>query len=134
MFMREALYLVRFGDAAASGYPHSGVLVMVGGRLFGGDSGFYYRGKLTREGDTIAATVEMTRHDPKWHSAFGDPSRSFAIKITGQVWGLNIVGKMERVGTGLTVPMELLWATDLPSRSDGMQNEKPMQPQDALAA
>jgi hypothetical protein len=132
--MREALYLVRFGDAAASGYPNSGVLVMVGGRLFGGDSGFYYRGKFTREGDTIVATVEMIRHDPKWHSAFGDPSRSFAIKISGQVWGLNVVGKMARVGTGITVPMELLWAADLPSRSDQMQNEKTMQPQHALAA
>ena len=132
--MREALYLVRFGDAAASGYPNSGVLVMVGGRLFGGDSGFYYRGTFTHEDGVIAATVEMIRHDPKWHSAFGDPSRSFAIKITGQVWGLNVVGKMERVGTGLTVPMELLWAADLPNRSDQMQNEKAVQQLAALAA
>jgi hypothetical protein len=132
--VREALYLVKFGDAAASGYPNSGVLVIVGGRLFGGDSGFYYRGTVTHEGDTFAATVEMTRHDPKWHSAFGDPSRSFAIKITGQIWGRNVVGKMERVGTGLTVPMELVWAADLPSRSDQVRNEKAGQQLAALAA
>jgi T3SS negative regulator,GrlR len=132
--VREALYLVKFGDAAASGYPNGGVLVMVGGRLFGGDSGFYYRGTVSHEGDAIAATIEMTRHDPKWHSAFGEPSRSFAIKITGQILGPNVVGKMERVGTGLTVPMELLWAADMPNRSDQMQTKKAMQQLAALAA
>jgi hypothetical protein len=132
--VREALYLVKFGDTAATGYPNSGVLVMVGGRLFGGDSGFYYRGTITREGDAIAATIEMIRHDPKWRSAFGEPSRSFAIKITGQIWGPNVVGKMERVGTGLTVPMELLWAADIPHQSDQTQNEKAVQQLAALAA
>jgi hypothetical protein len=132
--VREALYLVRFGDVAASGYPNSGVLMMVGGRLFGGDSGFYYRGTFTHVDDVIVVTAEMIRHDPKWRSAFGDHARSFAIKITGQVWGLNVVGNMERVGTGIVVPIELLWAADLPSTSDRKLNGKTMRLLDALAA
>ena len=115
--MRDALYLVKFGDVAASGYPNSGVVVMTGGRLLGGDSGFYYRGTFTRQDDVVAATFEMTRHDPKWPNAFGDHERALAIKITWQVRGQDVVGKMERVGTGITVPVSLLWAADLPSRA-----------------
>ena len=89
---------------------------MVGDRLFGGDSGFYYRGTFNHDGTAVTATVEMTRHDPKWPSAFGDHPRTLATKITGQVQGRDVVGRLERVGTGITVPVALLWAAYLPIR------------------
>jgi hypothetical protein len=77
--------------------------------------------------------VEMIRLDPKWWlSASRDHVRSGAIRMTGQVLGRRFVGKMESVG--ITVPTEVLWAADLPNRSNRMQNGKATQQWDALAA
>ena len=42
MIAQEALYLVEFGDIAASTFRNGGVAILEANRIFGGDGGYYY--------------------------------------------------------------------------------------------
>jgi hypothetical protein len=59
----EALWAVTFGTAHNLGW---GVLVFETGRIFGGDTCFYYVGRFTynQRDQTIAGDVEVSRHAP----------------------------------------------------------------------
>jgi hypothetical protein len=112
--MREALYLVKFGDVENGQRLNGGVAVLETNRIFGGDSGYFYLGTYTLKDGEITATVEVTKHDPEWRNAFGDDARVFKLQITGQVDGQDIVGTMRRLDTGQTLPIALLYTARLP--------------------
>jgi len=53
------LYKVEFGTPLGSG---TGVVVIEGGKLRGGDSSMYYVGSFAISGDQISASVATNRH------------------------------------------------------------------------
>ena len=57
--MRNGLYKVHFITQLGSG---AGVVVLRDGRLYGGDSGMYYVGDYTLNGDHFTADVRTDRH------------------------------------------------------------------------
>lgn len=72
--MIEGLWVIKFltpDDPTMA--LNGGVVVVETGRIFGGDSGYFYVGSLDPAGKgTWNANVRITRHDPDIESVFGD--------------------------------------------------------------
>src|SRR5258706_308137 len=77
MRLLESLYVIEFGDVAGQNYRNGGVVVLETNRVFGGDSGYYYVGPFSTDGQRIEATVKIIKHNPKWQDAFGTTAQSF---------------------------------------------------------
>ena len=89
----EALWIAHFGDVFTigtgdvftAGTSNGGVVVFETGRVFGGDSGFFYLGEYDVSGDILSAKVTITRFKPGVPSVFGwDIDGSRRIEIRGQ--------------------------------------------------
>jgi hypothetical protein len=78
--MREGLYAIRFRTAHGQG---SGVIVLEGGRMRGGDSRMAYSGRYTFSGDMFSADLAVTTHTdvPTMRSLFG--LDAFALALHG---------------------------------------------------
>jgi T3SS negative regulator,GrlR len=62
--VEEALYVVEFGDMAASGtYRNGGVIVLETGRVYGGDSGYYYVGTYSVKDGQLTGEVKVVKHN-----------------------------------------------------------------------
>ena len=82
--MTEGVYLVSFGDVAAPGkFINGGVVMLDTLKVYGGDSGYYYTGNYSVNGDKISADVRIEKHNPGWVDAFGTGLKSFKIKLEG---------------------------------------------------
>lgn len=68
--MRDGLYKVDFKTPLGFG---SGVVHLLGGKMWGGDAALYYVGSLLEEGNRFKATVRVDRHShqPGIASVFG---------------------------------------------------------------
>lgn len=79
----EALYIVHFTGLCAGGGVAGGVAVLEGGRIFGGDSGYFFTGSYSLDGDSFEAGVTIERHtrDPNWPTAWGDHAASFDARV-----------------------------------------------------
>lgn len=66
----EGLWIVKFTAAQLSG---SGVLVLSQGKVFGGETGFYYIGTYVADGNVVKARVMIRNFDPSVPSGFGIP-------------------------------------------------------------
>jgi hypothetical protein len=114
--MREALYVVEFGDVSVPGtYRNGGVAVLETGRVFGGDSGFYYLGEFQSTNGTVTATIDVTQHNPLIQNAWGNGATNFKLQMRGEVQGQNLVGTMTLAGSSLSLPIRLSWKADLPN-------------------
>ena len=59
------VHFSRTGDSAGSG-----VVIFHKGKLFGGETGFYYIGTYTSEGNVLKARVMIRNFDPSTPSGF----------------------------------------------------------------
>ena len=78
--MDDGLYVARFRtplDEAA------GVIVISGDAVMGGDSGMYYHGRISADGDKITVKMVVHRHNEVALSVFGDFA-FFALTLTGK--------------------------------------------------
>ena len=80
--MLNGLWTVEFSSAL--NIVGKGVLVLSGGRLFGGDSGYYYSGSFEVDGSTVSGTIDATRFDINSVSVFGDIG-DFSLSFEGTV-------------------------------------------------
>ncbi len=87
--MLNGLWTVEFSSAL--NIVGKGVLVLSDGRLFGGDSGYYYSGNFKVDGNTVSGTIEATRFDINSVSVFGDIG-DFSLSFDGTVSGATIDG------------------------------------------
>lgn len=81
--MIDGLYVAKFRtplDEAA------GVIVIANDRVMGGDSGMYYTGSISEDGDKITVKMEVRRHNEVALSVFGDFD-AFALTLTGKKKG-----------------------------------------------
>lgn len=112
----EALYSVSFGDILSSN-PHEngGVIIFETGRVYGGDSGYYYLGTFETGQDKIKADITVTKHNPSWGNAFGDAAITFKIKVSASINDNIIEGHMTRSDMPqLTLPVRLKKLAALP--------------------
>jgi len=79
--MLEALWSVEFvSNVQALG---AGVAVFETGRVFGGDSQYYYLGDFRVVNGVIQADIEVNHYFGPLSSVFG-PLKKFNLKLTGQ--------------------------------------------------
>ncbi|MBU4388723.1 MAG: hypothetical protein KKB23_04205 [Proteobacteria bacterium] len=62
----------------------SGVLIVNGDKLLGGDDGYYYSGTWTIRGNTIEATIAVLKHNPNSISVFGNIDH-FQLNLIGEI-------------------------------------------------
>ena len=74
--MDAGLYLARFRTPLDDA---SGIIVVTGDRVQGGDSGMYYTGEITGEDNNI----NVRQHDATRQSVFGDVD-DFTLVLTGR--------------------------------------------------
>jgi hypothetical protein len=66
--IKDGLYKVSFQTPMGVG---AGVAYASGGKMWGGDSGIYYVGTYSQEGNQLTANVTTTRHTGGANSVFG---------------------------------------------------------------
>jgi hypothetical protein len=80
--LENALWLVRFSAADGSDYG-TGVISFKDGKVFGGDSWYFYAGQYQANGQDITAKVRVKQHS-EGVSIFG-PLREFNLTLSGSV-------------------------------------------------
>jgi hypothetical protein len=107
--MRDGLYGVKFQTPFGMG---AGVIVKVGDRVFGGDTGFAWDGNLSVANDTLDGQLNVQRHDTGMPSVFG-PLNSFVLTFNGagNENGATLTATTPSApGVNMTVKMKLLKA------------------------
>ena len=64
----------------------SGLVVLKGGAVNGGDDGFVYRGTYKAEGQKVTAEIAVSKHNPGAQSVFG-PIDNYTLALTGTTEG-----------------------------------------------
>ncbi|MEQ8404124.1 MAG: GrlR family regulatory protein [Oceanicaulis sp.] len=80
MLMDAGLYLARFRTPLDDA---SGIIVVTGDRVHGGDSGMYYTGQITGEDNAIKVRLRVRQHDDSRPSVFGEVD-DFTLVLTGR--------------------------------------------------
>ena len=93
----EGFWFVRFGDAYVPGLPNAGVAILETGRVFGGDSQFYYRGHYQVDGERVTAQVRIAPIIGEGDTAFGtNEAAPTDVELEGRRIKSSIVGDMWR--------------------------------------
>lgn len=79
--MLEALWSVEF-VSNMQGFG-AGVAVFETGRIFGGDSQYYYVGAYRQKDGVLSAELEVTHYAGEPSSVFG-PAKKFHLKVSGK--------------------------------------------------
>lgn len=93
--MKNGLYKVEFQTPVGAG---AGVVTLADGIIAGGDSGIYYTGSFSMNGDNITAKVRTGRHTEGLDSVFGTDNLN--ITMNGKVSG----GSANFTATATEVP------------------------------
>jgi hypothetical protein len=96
----EGFWLVQFSGVQGFG---AGVLTLVNGQVFGGDSSMLYRGTYSQQGNTLNARVHVIQHTsvPGMQSVMG--RGEFDLELSGTLQGERITA----TGTIPGTPMRL---------------------------
>jgi len=99
----EAVWSVIF---QTHGGKHAGVLTMTNGRVFGGDSSFFYKGHYEDFGDFLFVSLTITHHFGPNTTAWGDQKNKLSMNATGVAVDKNrIDGQLTRYD-GKFVPLK----------------------------
>jgi hypothetical protein len=79
----EALWTVQF-ELANHGWTNGGVVVLESGRLFGGDSQYYYVGHYGLDGRVISGSMRSTHYHGPISTAFGTNEHHFELSIQAE--------------------------------------------------
>lgn len=82
--MNDGLWIVEFTSSV--GLSGTGILVISGERLLGGDIGYYYSGQCKVEGEKLQGSVNVIRFDQNTLSVFGD-EENFTLQLDGIIRG-----------------------------------------------
>ena len=117
----EALWAVYFDDAQNSfglipGMVNAGVAVIESGKVFGGDSQFFYVGTVEIDREDIHAKVKVTHFNGPGTTAFGfNMTEPFDVEIKGRRTGDVIEGEMwPTVHPGMRLKISFDRLADLP--------------------
>jgi hypothetical protein len=97
----DALYIVHFTGLSAKGSVAGGVAVLEAGRIFGGDSGYYFTGTYSLDEERLRAEVVIKRHtqNPDWPTAWGDFAAEFDARVEAKrsMEGTSLAGTLLRL-------------------------------------
>ncbi len=107
----EGFWTVQFQGVQGWG---SGVLTLIGGQVFGGDTSFLYTGTYTQNQNAMQARVHVARFAQGLPNVMG--REEFDLELTGTVQGnaASVVGTV--TGTQLRLNATMTKRGELPSR------------------
>jgi len=76
----EALWTLEFANHAGYG---GGVVIFESGRIFGGDTSFYWTGTYSIKDGAITGKIDVNRHSPVMQSLLGRDS--YSLELAGQL-------------------------------------------------
>ena len=89
----DALWTIAF-EALTRGWTNGGVVVLDAGRLYGGNSQYYYLGRYTLEGARIDAEIRAIHYAGPAFTAFGGNALSYELRVEGMLFGRRISGEI----------------------------------------
>ncbi len=110
--MVEGFWTVQFTDIQGLGF---GVVTLLGGRVFGGDSGFLYTGTYTENGNAVNIRVHVRRIVDEVPKVMG--LDQFDLELTGKLQGNTLVVTGVMLGTQLPFSGILMKQDDPPTRT-----------------
>lgn len=108
----EGFWTVQFNGVQGWG---AGVVTLIGGQLFGGDSGFLYTGTYSQQGSAFTAQVHVKQYMPGVANVMG--RNEFDLGLTGTVQGNTVAATGSIPGTSLRLSGTLTKRSDLPARA-----------------
>lgn len=90
----EALWTAQF--QTAKGWDNGGVVVLETGRVYGGDSQYYYLGTYKMAGEEIEATLSVTHYFGEVSTAWATSEKKFTVALRGKRENNVIAGVMFR--------------------------------------
>jgi hypothetical protein len=98
----DGLWTVEFEVPGSGHKVNAGVVLLQAGRIYGGDSGYYYLGSYVVTGDAVSGDVQATHYHGPATTAFGDTTTAFSVQLSGKQNpdGNEIVGTVTRPRLG----------------------------------
>lgn len=117
--MLEALWTIYFGDATVPGMQpgmsNAGTAVLETGRVFGGDSQYYYLGTFAVNDRVLSGTARITHFNGPVNTAWGTDEKQFDVAFEGNVGEDVIDGAMWRPEMPqMKLPIKMIRQADLP--------------------
>ncbi len=84
----DGFWTAKFTSEQISG---SGVVVFVNGKVFGGETGFYYLGTYDADDRVLKARIVVRNFDPNMPSGFGIPG-DYKIEVSAMLQGEVMAG------------------------------------------
>lgn len=110
----EALWTVEIPDAKG-GWINGGVVVLETGRIFGGDSFYYFLGSYDVCGGSVSGTLNVTHYNGPQSTTWGDYAAKLSVKFNMKVEETVATGTGERLDKpGMRLPIRLTKRADLP--------------------
>ena len=107
----EGFWTVRFKGMQGVG---AGVITLIGGQLFGGDSGFLYTGTYSQTGEGMQARVHVKSYVPGVPNVMG--REEFDLELSGTKQGSTLEAAGSIPGTQLRFSATLTKRSELPAR------------------
>jgi hypothetical protein len=108
----EGFWTVHFKGVQGLG---AGVVTLIGGQLFGGDTGFFFTGTYSQQGDTMTAHVHVKQHVPGMANVMR--RSEFDLKLNGTMQGDTISVTGEIPGTSMHLAGRLKKQGSLPTKA-----------------
>ncbi len=108
--MVEGFWTVQFTDIQGLGF---GVVTLLGGQVFGGDSGFVYTGTYTENGNAVNVRVRVRRVVDSVPKVMGFDK--FDLELTGRLQANTLVVTGVMLGTQLPFSGILMKQDDIPT-------------------
>lgn len=109
--MIEALWSLEF--ATNNNFSGAGVAVFETGRIFGGDSSYYYVGRYSTKDNIATATITATHYYGPKNNVFG-PLDSVTIEFVGAIDSKTFLIKGRPVGIPGELTVRLTRRAELP--------------------
>jgi len=107
----EGFWTVQFSGVQGWG---AGVIALIGGKVFGGDSGFLYIGTYAVQGAIMTGHVHVKRHATGMPNVMGRDE--FDLELNGTIKG-NIISVIAKIpGTPLQLSGTMTRQADLPTK------------------
>lgn len=89
----EGLWTVKFGVPGQ--YMNGGVVVLENGKLYGGDSQYFYTGIFELlENENLISNIFVEHYHGEVYTAFGTNEKSFPVSLNGKMQGNTISGTL----------------------------------------
>lgn len=81
--MIDALWSVQFGVPSQHSYG-AGIVVFSNGKIYGGDTSYYYIGSYTQSGEDVTAILKIKHHAGALNNVLGHGIKEADLKLSGK--------------------------------------------------